>query len=130
MLIGRDGVEMVPDEDVLGGRVLEVLRGCSPVCGASSAGAVPACASWVGSDLPAGPVYGGPGEQDGWLCPGQVTAERLNTRMDAAVTSSAQPARTSRLKHLRWCWSCPICRAGRRRRGRELRSAAAPGCAW
>ncbi len=44
-----------------------------------------------------GLVYG-PGKPPGWLCAGQLTAERLNTRMDAAVTSTAQPARTSRLR--------------------------------
>jgi len=42
--------------------------------------------------------YTGPASSPGWLCAGQLTAERWNTRMDAAVISTAQPARTSRLR--------------------------------
>ena len=45
----------------------------------------------------AGPVRG-PGEQVRGVCAGQFTAERVKTRMAAAVMRIAQPARTSRLR--------------------------------
>jgi hypothetical protein len=40
----------------------------------------------------------GPTGKFGWLCAGQFTAERVKTRMAAAVARVAQPARTSRLR--------------------------------
>jgi hypothetical protein len=52
---------------------------------------------WRGRMLLAGPVRG-PGEQVRGRCAGQVTAERVKTRMAAAVMRIAQPARTSRLR--------------------------------
>ena len=40
----------------------------------------------------------GPASRFGGLCAGQFTAERVKTRMAAAVMRVAQPARTSRLR--------------------------------
>jgi hypothetical protein len=69
----------------------------SPVYGLlGSPGRLP-CAGWRDRMLLAGPVCG-PGEQVRELCAGQFTAERVKTRMAAAVMRIAQPARTSRLR--------------------------------
>jgi hypothetical protein len=52
---------------------------------------------WRDRNLLAGPVCG-PGGLVRGLCAGQFTAERVKTRMAAAVMRIAQPARTSRLR--------------------------------
>jgi hypothetical protein len=69
----------------------------SPVYGLPRGGAVPAGACWRDRNVLAGPVRG-PASRFGGLCAGQFTAERVKTRMAAAVMSIAQPARTSRLR--------------------------------
>jgi hypothetical protein len=46
---------------------------------------------------PPGPCAG-LADRFGWVCGGQFTAERVKTRMAAAVMRVAQPARTSRLR--------------------------------
>ena len=70
---------------------------CLPVHGLP--GAAPACLvrrGAIGTCSP-GPRVG-PAEQVRGLCAGQFTAERVKTRMAAAVMRIAQPARTSRLR--------------------------------
>ena len=70
---------------------------CSPVYGLPTG--APAClvhGGAIGSCSP-GPCAG-PASRFGWLCAGQFTAERVKTRMAAAVMRIAQPARTSRLR--------------------------------
>jgi hypothetical protein len=54
-------------------------------------------ASWRERPCSPGPRIG-PASRFGWLCAGQFTAERVKTRMAAAVMRIAQPTRTSRLR--------------------------------
>ena len=53
---------------------------------------------WRDWMLLAGPMRGPGGQVRGAVCAGQFTAERVKTRMAAAVMRMAQPARTSRLR--------------------------------
>ena len=75
-----------------------IRRVCSPVYGLPW-GRRPAClvrGGAIGTCSP-GPCVGLAGRFGG-LCAGQFTAERVKTRMAAAVVRIAQPARTSRLR--------------------------------
>jgi hypothetical protein len=69
---------------------------CSPVRGFPGPARHLPGASWRDRNLLAGRMCG-PGEQV-WGCAGQLTAERVKTRMAVAVMRVAQPARTSRLR--------------------------------
>ena len=75
-----------------------IRRACS-ACVWASQGRHPTClvhCGAIGTCSP-GPCVG-PASRFGGLCAGQFTAERVKTRMAAAVMRIAQPARTSRLR--------------------------------